>query len=128
MTMIDTQPDAPLSQVSYIQWGPIVGGAIAAAALAFVLHSFGAAIGFAVSSTAPTWRDSSWILWAASGFYLVLVAIAAYGLGGYIAGRARLPFAGATEDEVEARDGAHGLLVWALATLLTGLLIATSTR
>src|SRR5687768_8444964 len=105
----------------YIQWGPIVAGALAAAALAFVLHSFGAAIGLAVGSTAPTWRDASFALWLLSGFYLLLVALACYGLGGYVAGRTRLALVDATPDEIEARDGAHGLLVWALATLLTGL-------
>ncbi len=36
-----------------IQWSAIIAGAIAASALAFVLHSFAAAIGLSVSSTAP---------------------------------------------------------------------------
>jgi hypothetical protein len=110
----------------YVQWGPIVAGSVAAAALAFVLHSFAAAVGLAVSSTAPTWRDSSAWLWILSGVYLLLVALASYGLGGYIAGRMHDPLAGAAEDEIEARDGTHGLLTWALATLLTGLMIAAS--
>jgi hypothetical protein len=110
----------------YVQWGPIVAGAVAAAALAFVLHSFAAAIGLAVSSTSPTWRDSSAWLWVLSGVYLLLVALASYGLGGYIAGRMHDPMAHAGADEVEARDGTHGLLAWALATLLTGLMIAAS--
>ena len=70
-----------------VQWGPIVAGAIAAAALAIVLHGFAAAIGLAVSSTAPTWRDASIALVLLSGFYLILAALAAYGLGGYLAGR-----------------------------------------
>lgn len=108
---------------SYIQWGPVIAGAISAAALAFVLHSFGAAIGLAAGSTAPTWRDASMALWLLSGLYLILVALAAYGLGGYVAGRLRAPLTGGSADEIEVRDGAHGLLTWALATLLTALLI-----
>jgi hypothetical protein len=104
--------------VSYIHWGPVVAGAVATAALAFVLHSFGAAIGIAVSSTAPTWRDASVALQLLSGLYLVLVAIAAFGVGGYLAGRLRAPVIG-TENEVEFRDGAHGAIVWAIAMLLT---------
>ena len=107
----------------YVQWGPIVAGAFAAAALGLVLDAFAAAVGLAVSSTAPTWRDSSGALWLLSGIYLVLVAIAAYGLGGYIAGRMRdRLFEGAALDR-ETRDGTHGLLVWALATLLTAAMI-----
>jgi hypothetical protein len=106
---------------SYVQWGPAIAGALAAAALSFVMHSFAAAIGLAVSSTAPTWRDSSAVLQVLSGLYLVVAAIAAFGLGGYVAGRLRTPWDG-TADEVEFRDGTHGLLVWAIGLVLTVLL------
>src|SRR5215216_1114265 len=99
-------PTAPLTEgtVVYVQWGPIVAGAIAAAALAFVLHSFAVAIGLSVSSTAPTWRDASLALVLLSGLYLILVALAAYGFGGYVAGRLRSGLAAGTPDEVEFRD------------------------
>jgi hypothetical protein len=130
MTMSDTRTPsvsdprvvaAAETAVPYIQWGPIIGGAFAAAALAFVLHAFAAAIGMAVSSTAPTWRDASIALWILSGLYLILAALASYGLGGYIAGRTRTKVS-LGPDEIEMRDGGHGLLVWALATLLAGVL------
>ena len=110
--------DEPLS---YVEWKPAIAGALVAAALAFVLHSFAAAIGLAVSSTSPTWRDSSAILQVLSGLYLVLVAIIAFGVGAYVAGRMRMPVE-ATRDEVEFRDGTHGILVWAIALMLTVLL------
>src|SRR5262245_24682702 len=108
-------------KVSYVQWGPAVAGAFAAAALAFVLHTFAAAIGLAVSSSAPTWRDSSLMLQLLSGFYLILAAIVAFGVGGYLAGRMRLPVGG-TDDELEFRDGSLGLLSWAMAIVLTVLM------
>jgi hypothetical protein len=111
-------PGGPLS---YIHWGPVIAGAVAAAAIAFVLHAFAAAIGLAVSSTAPTWRDASVALWLLSGLYLVLVAFLSYGAGGYLAGRVRSTWK-TSEDEIEFRDGVHGILVWALATILAGLL------
>jgi hypothetical protein len=117
--VVDRAPVAPV-QIPYVQWTPIIAGAVAAAALASVLHAFAAAIGLAVGSTAPTWRDASVALWLLSGLYLVLVALAAYGLGGYLAGRLRSTFAPASTDEIEFRDGVHGLLVWSVATLLTG--------
>jgi hypothetical protein len=122
MTIDDTPVPFNEKSVLYVQWGPIVAGALAAAALALVLHSFAAAIGVSVSSTAPTWRDASIALVLLSGLYLILAALASYGLGGYVAGRARWRLSAGTPDEIELRDGAHGLLVWALATLLTGLL------
>jgi predicted transcriptional regulator len=104
-----------------IQWSAIIAGAIGAAALAFILHSFAAAIGISLSSTAPTWRDASFALVFLSGLYLVLTALASYSFGAYIAARLRVPFTGAPAD-AEFRDGMQGLLVWALATLLTGLI------
>lgn len=108
-------------QTSYMQWGPAVAGALAAAALAFVLHTFAAAIGLAVSSSAPTWRDSSLILQLLSGLYLVFAAILAFGVGGYLAGRMRSPIAG-SDDEIEFRDGSNGILVWSIAIVLTVLM------
>jgi hypothetical protein len=107
---------------SYVHWGAIIAGALAAAALAFVLHSFAVAIGLAVSSTAPTWRDASFALVALSGLYLVLAALISYGVGGYVAGRMRSRLSGATPEEIEFRDGMHGAASWALATLLTALI------
>ena len=112
-------------RVDYVQWTPAVAGALAAAAIAFVLHTFAAAIGLAVTSTAPTWRDASLALQLLSGLYLVIVAIIALGVGGYIAGRMRTPLTAldaASDDEVEFRDGVHGLMVWAIALVLTVLM------
>jgi hypothetical protein len=134
MTPIETRAD-PVSDgaVLQIQWTPIVAGGIAATALALVLHSFAVAIGLSVSSTAPTWRDASIALVLLSGLYLLLAAIASYGFGGYLAGRMRSRLRTGTPEEIEFRDGIHGLLVWAIATLLTGLIafacrIADQTR
>lgn len=105
-------------------WPAIFAGALAAAALAVVLHSFAAAVGLAVSSTAPTWRDGSVALWILSGIYLILVALASYGLGGYVAGWIRSWTTATDGDDSDTVNGIHGLLVWALATLLTVLMVA----
>ena len=104
-----------------IQWSAIIAGAIAASALAFILHAFAGAIGISLSSTAPTWRDASFALILLSGLYLILVALASYAFGAFVAARLRAPPVGGVDD-IEFRDGMHGLIVWALATLLTGLL------
>jgi hypothetical protein len=116
----------------YMRWTPIVAGAFAAAAFGLVLDVFGAAVGLAVTSTAPTWRDSSAGLWILSGVYLIVVALASYGLGGYISGRMRDRLLEGTEVDRETRDGIHGIVVWAVATLLTaallGIVISPATR
>jgi hypothetical protein len=118
-------PDGPVptpgGPLSYLHWGPIVAGAVAAAALSFVLMSFAAAIGLALASPSPTWRDSSIALTALTGLWLLLVALGSFGLGGYIAGRVRSTWS-TKPDEVEFRDGLHGLLVWALAVVLGAVL------
>jgi len=107
--------------VSHVQWPVIIAGAVGAAGVSFTLHAFAAGVGLAVASTAPTWRDSSWGLWLLSGLYLLFVALCAFGVGGYIAGRMRARL-GLDAREMEFRDGLHGLMVWALAILITGLL------
>lgn len=121
--MSDSRP-APLVDGTVVgfHWTPVIAGAIAAAALAFVLHSFAIAIGLSVSSTAPTWRDASFALVLLSGLYLLLVAIVSYGFGAYLAARIRARVADAPVEDIEFRDGVHGLMVWALATLLAGLI------
>jgi hypothetical protein len=123
------RPQLVVEQILNAEWSPIIAGAIAAAALALVLHTFALAIGLSVSSAAPTWRDASIALALLSGLYVILTALAAYGLGGYVVGLMRSRATPAAREDVEFSDGMHGLLVWALATLLIaviGLAIAQS--
>jgi hypothetical protein len=113
----------------YVQWTPVIAGALAAAALSFVLFTFGSSLGIALSSSSPSWRDASIALAILSGLYIILTTVASFGLGGYIAGRLRSRWAAtqaADEDEIEFRDGIHGLLVWALAVALGALLAAAA--
>lgn len=117
------QEASPRPATGFISWGPVVGGALSAAALSSVLLGFGVAVGLSVASASPTWRDTSAALALLSGLYLLLQALAAFGLGGYLAGRARQGIAGPAET-VERSDGAHGLLAWALAVLIGLLLTA----
>jgi hypothetical protein len=107
-----------------ILWGPVIAGALTAAALAIVLHSFAVAIGLGVSSTAPTWRDASIGLFFLSGIYLLAVALVSYGIGGYVAGTLRPRLDNVEAAEIETHDGTIGILVWAFATLLTVALVA----
>jgi hypothetical protein len=122
---IEPAPDGPVptpgGPLSYLHWGPIIAGAVAASASSFVLISFATAIGLALLSPSPTWRDTSIALTVLTGLWLLLVALGSFGLGGYIAGRVRSTWA-TKPDEVEFRDGLHGLLVWALAVVLGAVL------
>lgn len=102
---------------SYISWSPTFAGGLVAAAVFFVLISFAVAIGLAVSSVSPTWRDASVGLVVLSGAWVVLVAVGSFALGGYIVGRMRSTWR-ATADELHFRDGIHGLLVWSIAVII----------
>ena len=74
---------SPLSvEPSYLQWTPVIAGALGATALSFILVTFAAAVGLGVSSTAPTWRDASAALWILSGLYLILQAVLSFAFGG----------------------------------------------
>jgi hypothetical protein len=108
--------------LSYIHWGPVIAGALVAAAVSFVLMTFASAIGLMIVSPSPSWRDTSVWLAILSGFWIIVVTVGSFALGGYLAGRVRSSWK-ATVDEVEFRDGAHGLLVWALGVVLGAALL-----
>jgi hypothetical protein len=108
-----------------LSWSAAFAGSIVAAALSLVLIAFGSALGLSVSSTAPTWRDTSSTLVMASALYLVLAALVSFGFGGYVAGRLRWTWnPGAHNEFVDFRDGTHGLIAWALAVVISGVAAA----
>jgi MFS family permease len=110
-----------------LQWTPVVAGAIVASAVSIILIAFGTAIGLSIVSSSPSWRDASPALAFLSGVYLLLTAIVSFSLGGYVAGRLRERWhPDAHSDVVEFRDGTHGVLSWALAVVITGLVAAAS--
>ena len=112
---------------SFLQWTPIIAGALVASAISLVLIAFGSAIGLSILSSSPTWRDASPALAVLSGLFLLLTAIASFGLGGYVAGRLRERWhQSAHNDVVEFRDGTHGVVAWAIAVVITGLVAAAS--
>lgn len=113
---------------SYLRWSPILAGASIAAALSFVLISFGSAIGLSVASPSSSWRDTSSALALLGGLWLLLTSLASFGLGGYLAGRLRVSWSTTRSHEVEFRDGVHGLLVWGLTIIIGVFLAFVATR
>ncbi|WP_323718247.1 hypothetical protein [Paracoccus aminovorans] len=106
----------------HVDWASILAGAAIAAGAWVVFTSFTAAIG--LGSVSPEEGEGLGTFAAILvGLFAFLAMVAVYALGGYVAGRMRRRSATA-EDEVEARDGIHGLTVWALGTLLTGFVAA----
>jgi hypothetical protein len=125
---MQTSPElSPWDGRSTVGWSAIVAGAALTTALFTVFVAFGLSLGLGLASTAPTWRDASFALWLLSGVYLLLAALTSNGLGAYVAGRMRGDPAVAG-DQPEFHAGARGLLVWAVALILSTLLTLALTR
>ena len=106
---------------SYVEWSAVFAGAVAASAISFVLLTAGSAIGLSLLSPDPA---HSYGKAAASlaAFWALMVPILAFLVGGYIAGRMRGAWDGGNTDEVQFRDGIHGLLVWAVSIVIGGII------
>lgn len=112
---------------STVCWGAVIAGGLAAAAVTLVLLAFGVGIGASIISP---WGDqgvSATTLHVGSGIFMVVTAMLASTVGGYLAGRLRARWAGVHHDEVYFRDTAHGLLAWALATVLSAAALGGAT-
>lgn len=109
---------------SYVDWPAIFAGTAVAVALSVVLLTFGSAIGLSVVSFEPGEGGSLFWIGIVSGLWFIWVAVTSFGAGGYVAGRMRRRFGGASVDEAEVRDGVHGLVVWAVATIIGAMLAA----
>ncbi len=119
--MVDVVATPARTGTSYVEWGPVFAGALAASAISFVLLTAGASIGLSLISP---YEHELYTRTAASVavFWSVAVPILAFLVGGYIAGRMRTAWADATRDEVQFRDAMHGLLVWSLSIVAGGVL------
>lgn len=113
------------SAQSAVSWGAIFAGAAVAAALSLVLLVLGTGLG--MSSVSP-WQGqgigTDKLGWA-SVAWLTFTALAASGVGGYVAGRLRTKWTGIHTHEMFFRDTAHGLLAWAVATLFSAALLSS---
>ena len=112
---------------SFLEWGPIFAGAVFAAALSFVLLTFGTAIGLSATSPWPNSGLPARIIASLAIFWTMAQQIATFMAGAYVAGRLRSRWHGVPQDEVEFRDGLHGGLVWAVGIVIgAALLMATA--
>ena len=113
-----------LDKPRYLEWGPVLAGALAAAAISVLLLTFGAAVGLSVTSPWPNRGVSLTVAAWAVIWWSVAVEICAFSAGGYLAGRMRSRWGDSITDESQFRDGAHGFMVWALGVLVGAVLLA----
>jgi hypothetical protein len=97
------------------------------AAVSLPLFALGAGLG--LSSVSP-WADSgaaASTIKNAAGVYLVIVAVMSSAIGGYLAARLRPKWTDIHSNEIFFRDTAHGLIAWALATVLSASILGAAT-
>ncbi len=111
---------------SAASWGAILAGAFVATSMSLVLVSLG--IGFEFASVSP-WNGqgiSVTTFSVTAAIWLIVTQWTSAALGGYIAGRLRTRWHGTHAHEVFFRDTAHGLVSWAVATVLVATVVASS--
>lgn len=124
--VVVSPPGSEAASGSYLEWSPIFGGAVLSAAISTIMAAFGSAIGLSLVS-AETSRSTSMVALAvAAALWALWVTVSACGAGGYLAGRMRKPLAESSSHERGVRDGAHGLVVWAVGALLVAFITSSS--
>jgi hypothetical protein len=131
--MAEVAPNMPrpavagaLPGTSFVEWGAVFAGGAMAAALSFVLLTFGAAIGLSFVSPWANVGASTKMIASLAVFWTMAQQIGAAMVGGYVAGRMRSRWGETTEHEIEFRDGLHGGLVWAVGIIISAALLLST--
>jgi hypothetical protein len=121
-----SNPPAATAGTSFVEWGAVLAGAFLAAALSFVLLTFGSAIGLSATSPWPNAGLSAKVVASLAVFWVLAQQIGSFMAGGYVAGRMRSRWH-ERGDEAEFRDGLHGGVVWAVGVVIgAALLLSTA--
>jgi hypothetical protein len=112
--------------VSTASWPAIIAGAFVAASVSLVLFTLGSGLGFAEVSPWPGHGATATTFAITTAIWLVVMQWVSSGVGGYITGRLRTRWHGTHTHEVFFRDTAHGLVTWAVATVLVAGIVAAS--
>jgi hypothetical protein len=113
------------SGTRFVDWGAVFAGAVLAAAISFVLLTFGAAIGLSATSPWPNAGASTKVIASIAVFWAIAQQIGSYMAGGYVAGRMRSRWH-EIGHEAEFRDGLHGGIVWAVGVVLSAALFLSA--
>lgn len=114
------------ASTSAVSWAAILGGAVVMAAVTMLLLALGS--GLSLSSVSP-WSGSgvsATTFTVMTAIWLIVMQWLSAGLGGYVTGRLRTRWVGVHTHEVFFRDTAHGLLAWAVASVIGVGLLASA--
>lgn len=130
-TIADRIPDRVIAPVaaqsaSAVSWPAIFAGAFVASAVTLILLALGSGIGFASISPWPNAGVTGMTFAVVSAIWLILTQWISAAFGGYIAGRLRSRWIGTHTHEVFFRDTAHGLITWAVASVLMAVTLSST--
>ena len=108
---------------SAVSWAAIVAGTFVTVAFSLMLVAFGAGMGFSALSPWPREGMSAVHFTYIAAIWLIVVQWVSSGLGGYLTGRLRTKWIGVHTHEVFFRDTAHGFLTWAVATVVSAIIL-----
>ena len=114
---VDTDTTTP-----YVDWAAILAGVFVAIAISSVFLAFGSALGLSLTSFRPAESAPVIGLVIAAGLWLLWVQISSFIGGAYVTGRMRRRIGDAKAHEVTMRDGAHGLIIWAVNIVIGAIL------
>ncbi len=111
---------------SSVTWSAVIAGAVATAVMGLLLLTLGSALGLLAVSPWQNEGLSATAFGVGAAIWLIVVQWISAGFGGYLTGRLRTKWVNVHMDEVGFRDTAHGFLSWALATLVTAVLLTSA--
>jgi len=127
MQPLSTAPDCAHHHFcNAICWKSILAGAITAAVTSLILLTLGSGLGLAMASPFSNDTETIASFTVKVGLWMVLMQWLSAGLGGYLAGRLRKEHIDVHHQESYFRDYAHGFLTWAVATLITVVLLTSA--
>jgi hypothetical protein len=125
---MDQQPSTAAGWSAFepaLSWSAIAAGALVALATSLLLTLLASGFGFNLAGEGIASPGSLSGFTPEAGAGAVAIQVISAGLGGYLAGRLRHQWLRAHSDEAHFRDTAHGLIAWALASVV-GLTLAAA--
>ncbi len=108
-----------------VSWSAVIAGAFTAIAVSIIVIALGTGIGMeVVSPYSSSSSPSASTMTVIGALWLVFAQAVGFAVGGYVAGRLRRPPAAMHSSEVKFRDGANGLVVWAIGVVVGSLILA----
>jgi hypothetical protein len=97
-----------------------------ATAVSLALFALGSGLGLAAISPWPGRGITATTFAVTTSIWLIVMQWVSSAIGGYITGRLRTRWVGTHTHEVFFRDTAHGLVMWAVATVMIAAITAMS--